>query len=265
MMWKQGGSGAGSALNGFDTYLLAAAVAQFPLRILTGSGHERDETVLDLVACRRFKTPTAVAAFLVETADAEMAALQELANSLQTATNRLLHSAQLSLQHLDERLRAAARRTLDRQNDRQAHLRQLLRDRSRSIVEGERQRHNHLAHLMRAHAQRSIDRGEQRLLYLQEAVPVAVRRALHAEAVRLDHIADKLALASPERSLRLGFSITRCNGRVVRNARDLKPGEELVTQLAEGEVRSQVLCQPQPAAGKPSTNHPSTQPSTLLS
>ena len=259
------GGGAVSDLNGFDTYLLAATVAQFPLPILTGIGHERDETVLDLVACRRFKTPTAVAAFLVETADAEMAALQEMANSLQTATNRLLHQAQLSLQHLDERLRAAARRTLDRQSDRQAHLCQLLRDRSRSIIESERQRHNLLGHLMRAHAQRSIDRGEQQLRYLQEAVPVALRRALHAEAVRLDHIADKLSLASPERSLRLGFSITRCNGRVVRNAHDLKPGEELVTQLAEGEVRSQVLCQPQPSTGKPISNHSSTKPSSLLS
>ena len=258
------GGGAVSDLNGFDTYMLAAAVAQFPLPILTGIGHERDETVLDLVACRRFKTPTAVAAFLVETADEEMATLLDLANSLQTATNRLLHQAQLSLQHLDERLRAAARRTLDRQSDHQAHLCQLLRDRSRAIIDSERQRHNLLAHLMRAHAQRGIDRSEQRLEYLQAALPVAIRRALHTEAVRLDHIADKLSLASPERSLRLGFSITRCNGRVVRNANDLKPGEELVTQLAEGEVHSQVLCQPQPSVGKPAPNHPSTKPSTLL-
>ena len=259
------GGGAVSDLNGFDTYMLAAAVAQFPLPILTGIGHERDETVLDLVACRRFKTPTAVAAFLVETADAEMANIQELANNLQTATNRLLHQAQLSLQHLDERLRAAALRTLDRQSDHLKHLHQLLRDRSRTAIDSERQRHNLLGHLIRAHAQRGIDRSEQRLQYLQEALPVAFRRALHTEAVRLDHIADKLALASPERSLRLGFSITRCNGRVVRNANDLKPGEELVTQLAEGEVHSQVLYQPQPATSKPASNHSSTNPSSLLS
>ena len=240
-------------------------MAQFPLPILTGIGHERDETVLDLVAYRRFKTPTAVAAFLVETADAEMANIQELANNLQTATNRLLHQAQLSLQHLDERLRAAALRSLDRQSDHLKHLHQLLRDRSRTAIDSERQRHNLLGHLIRAHAQRGIDRSEQRLLYMQEALPVAFRRALHTEAVRLDHIADKLALASPERSLRLGFSITRCNGRVVRNANDLKPGEELVTQLAEGEVHSQVLYQPQPATSKPASNHSSTNPSSLLS
>ena len=60
------GGGAVSDLAGFETYLLAAHVAQFPLPVLTGIGHERDDTVVDLVAHTRLKTPTAVAAFLVE-------------------------------------------------------------------------------------------------------------------------------------------------------------------------------------------------------
>lgn len=60
------GGGAVSDLNGFDTYLLAANVAQFPLPVLTGIGHERDDTIIDVVAHTRLKTPTAVAAFLIE-------------------------------------------------------------------------------------------------------------------------------------------------------------------------------------------------------
>lgn len=59
------GGGATSDLSGFDTYLLAAACAQFPLPILVGIGHERDETVLDSVAHTRVKTPTAAAEFLI--------------------------------------------------------------------------------------------------------------------------------------------------------------------------------------------------------
>ena len=60
------GGGATSDLSGFDTYLLAAACAQFPLPIITGIGHERDDTVLDSVAHTRVKTPTAAAEFLIE-------------------------------------------------------------------------------------------------------------------------------------------------------------------------------------------------------
>lgn len=59
------GGGATSDLSSFDSYLLAANCAQFPLPIITGIGHERDDTVLDVVAHTRAKTPTAVAEFLI--------------------------------------------------------------------------------------------------------------------------------------------------------------------------------------------------------
>lgn len=60
------GGGATSDLSGFDTYLLAAACAQFPLPIITGIGHERDDTVLDMVAHTRVKTPTAAAELFIQ-------------------------------------------------------------------------------------------------------------------------------------------------------------------------------------------------------
>lgn len=60
------GGGASSELSSFDSYLLAASCAQFPLPIITGIGHERDDTVLDIVAHTRAKTPTAVAEFLID-------------------------------------------------------------------------------------------------------------------------------------------------------------------------------------------------------
>lgn len=59
------GGGANSDLAGFDTYELAANAAQFSLPIITGIGHERDDTILDLVAHTRLKTPTAAADFLI--------------------------------------------------------------------------------------------------------------------------------------------------------------------------------------------------------
>lgn len=60
------GGGATSELSCFDSYLLAANCAQFPLPVITGIGHERDDTVLDIVAYARAKTPTAVAEFLID-------------------------------------------------------------------------------------------------------------------------------------------------------------------------------------------------------
>ena len=72
------GGGATSDLNSFDSYLLAANCAQFPLPIITGIGHERDDTVVDLVAHTRMKTPTAVAEFLISRMDSVGEELESL-------------------------------------------------------------------------------------------------------------------------------------------------------------------------------------------
>ena len=85
------GGGATSDLSGFDTYELAANCAQFPLPIITGIGHERDDTVIDLIAHTRVKTPTAAAAFLIACMDQVADRLDNLSFRLQQGVrNRLL-------------------------------------------------------------------------------------------------------------------------------------------------------------------------------
>ena len=85
------GGGATSDLSGFDTYELAANCAQFPLPIITGIGHERDDTVIDRIAHTRVKTPTAAAAFLIACMDKAADRLDDLSYRLQQGVrNRLL-------------------------------------------------------------------------------------------------------------------------------------------------------------------------------
>lgn len=91
------GGGATSDLSGFDTYLLAAACAQFPLPIITGIGHERDDTVLDSVAHTRVKTPTAAAELLINRMD-------EAADQLEYLSARLREGASAYLEQEYRRL-----------------------------------------------------------------------------------------------------------------------------------------------------------------
>ena len=84
------GGGATSDLNDFDSYPLAACVAQMPLPVITGIGHERDETVLDYVANVHLKTPTAVASFLIDRMAQIAANIDELTHRIvQSVTQRL--------------------------------------------------------------------------------------------------------------------------------------------------------------------------------
>ena len=91
------GGGASSDLSDFDSYELAACIALYPLPVLTGIGHERDETVLDYVAHTKVKTPTAAAAFIIEHQAEEAALLDDL-------YQRITHSSKEQIQREKQRL-----------------------------------------------------------------------------------------------------------------------------------------------------------------
>ncbi len=104
------GGGATSDLSGFDTYLLAAACAQFSLPVITGIGHERDDTVLDSVAHTRVKTPTAAAEFLIDCMNDAADELETLANRLYDGVRSLLAQEHRKLVSYRNRIPSAAYR-----------------------------------------------------------------------------------------------------------------------------------------------------------
>lgn len=86
------GGGATSDLSCFDAYDLANNCAQFPLPIITGIGHQRDDTVVDAVAHTRAKTPTAAAELLIHAFAAQSAAIEEAREVLGTAARDILEA-----------------------------------------------------------------------------------------------------------------------------------------------------------------------------
>lgn len=101
------GGGAVSDLSGFDTYLLAAACAQFPVPVITGIGHERDDTVLDMVAHTRVKTPTAAAEYLVNRVHEAALSLEAKADYINAYVHQRLQDELHRLEDLSRRLPAA--------------------------------------------------------------------------------------------------------------------------------------------------------------
>jgi len=118
------GGGSQSDLNCFNSYRLASCIAQFPLPVMTGIGHDRDETVADLVACVPLKTPTAVAEFLIHQALSLDKQLQELALRLSDATAYAIRQTADRLQHLTQRLQTIMHSYV-RTQDREIHVLQI--------------------------------------------------------------------------------------------------------------------------------------------
>ena len=210
------GGGATSDLNSFDSYLLAANCAQFPLPILTGIGHERDDTVVDLVAHTRLKTPTAVAEFLIARMDQAAQTVEELQQTMtQSASVRLLQEKQ-RLQSYATRFPALVGQRMERNRTLLHQLGAKLPTMAQGFVERKRAMVDRLAMQLR-NATTTHLAEKQRFLQLQE------------QFVRM---------ASPDYILRRGYSLTLREGKIIKRAEELQAGEELTTRFMDGEIKS---------------------------
>ena len=111
------GGGATADLSGFDTLALAEHVANFPIPIITGIGHDRDESILDMVSHTRVKTPTAAAAFLIDHLKQTLDRITTLQTLIPTLVSQVLSDGRHRIELLENRLSVAIeRRFTDQKN-----------------------------------------------------------------------------------------------------------------------------------------------------
>ncbi|MDE6360132.1 MAG: exodeoxyribonuclease VII large subunit [Muribaculaceae bacterium] len=206
------GGGATSDLQAFEDYGLAASVAQFPLPIAIGIGHERDVTVLDWVANMRLKTPTAVAEWLIGKGEAVLGALMAAGNKIvQYATQRISGDKE-QLAQAEALLPVAARGAVDR---------------SKGAV-------TRAATTLYGLSSGRIAPARTRLDMVASTLSTASSAILRRHAERLDASEKLLEVLSPAATLARGYSITRIDGHAVTSVNDVPLGALLEITLADG-------------------------------
>lgn len=213
------GGGATVDMSGFNTLLLAENVANFPLPIITGIGHDRDESIIDMISFMQVKTPTAAAAFLIER-------LLNVSERITAATSSITRCVQEKLEY--ERIRLTALST------RIPILFSLTKTRQLSIIDSLTQR-------MTAAAQQDIRQRQHQLQIAAQRLAPATQRTMQQEQHRLQMLTQRTAALDPAAILRRGFSMTLCNGRFVTDASQMKNGDIMETRLANGTVLSRVI------------------------
>lgn len=165
------GGGATSDLNCFNSYRLCSYIAQFPLPILTGIGHDRDQSVADLVAHTALKTPTAVAAWLVERMGRIDRWLEDAARLVKERTKQLLQGETLRLERAQSRLHRESREGLIEARMRLERGAARLPDAVRRLLERRRQQLQQAASIVES-------RHPKQILQLGFAIVRAEGRAL---------------------------------------------------------------------------------------
>ncbi|KXB84751.1 exodeoxyribonuclease VII, large subunit [Prevotella sp. DNF00663] len=210
------GGGATSDLSGFDTLALAENVANFPLPVITGIGHERDESVLDMISHTRVKTPTAAAAFLINHLAEVLIRVEEAEQTIVKTIERRMEMEQVRLSRLTDKIPMLFSLVKTQQSARLDRL------------------YQHLSQLMEQSVAEASHRIDQLALRLH---PGAERKLLQGHH-RLDMLAQRAEALDPTLLLKRGYSITIHNGRAVRNTKVLKSGDEIETRFYQGTIKS---------------------------
>ena len=134
------GGGSTSDLALFDSYRIASYVAQFPLVVLTGIGHDKDVSITDMVAHTSCKTPTAVATLLVEIADAELSIVDSYARDISSLVESRLNDETLRIYTLGNDIERMASTIINEEYNRLNLVKSSMQGRLQLILASELQR-----------------------------------------------------------------------------------------------------------------------------
>ncbi|MEY2981360.1 MAG: exodeoxyribonuclease large subunit [Planctomycetota bacterium] len=234
------GGGSRTDLAWFDDREVAFAVAQHPLKVLCGIGHERDTSVLDEIALS-VKTPTAAAGWLIDAWHENHGQLLDRSARLREAALALLHAARLDLTRSGHDLRSVVTRRLDAERTRLAtcavHVRRgaenLVRARDRQLHEASRRVVLGVRNFTSAR-RAGLDR-------IAERIGEAAERRLERAHATLATAETRQRLLDPARVLKRGFALLRgADGRIVTDANQVESGDLTTVQLRDGRLHARI-------------------------
>lgn len=210
------GGGATSDMSGFDTLALAENVANFPLPIITGIGHDRDESVLDMISHTKVKTPTAAAALLVEHLEVVWQMLIEAENELVTVAQHRIENEKQRLSHIAEKIPV---------------LFSLVKTHYENVLDK-------LLMTISSMINEKVSSEKHNVQLMEEKIKPLVDVRLQREKHHLMMLEQRVKALDPEILLKRGYSITLCKGKVVVDASMLKSGDEVETKVRKGTFKS---------------------------
>lgn len=209
------GGGAQSDLDCFDEFELASYVAQFPIPIITGIGHERDETIIDLVSHTKMKTPTDVADFLINGLESVDDILSESIFRIHQTGSRILSNSKTELNQISSNMKISIIQNLQK---------------ARTII-------NRKSDEFKYKSKESLRLSEQQLHIAQDKLLEKSLNYIDKNKQSLSNFEKAFELLEPSSILKRGYSISRINGKLIKDLK-IKANDAIVTEYSGGEVKS---------------------------
>jgi exodeoxyribonuclease VII large subunit len=256
------GGGSQHDLSCFDDYDLALHISQFPLPVITGIGHEKDQSIADMVAHTRMKTPTAVAEFILSIFEDRESELYELQQKIHRLTNYIIDNESRKVNEYIKYVKpiiewklGQAKNTLNKLKNKtqttikdNAHLNDRYLAKLKNVLNIGL--HNTLKkneNIISAYQSKIAVKGKISLINENHVIELKKQRLVKVferifdkHQSRLVFAEKNLQLVDPKNILDRGFSITFHEGKVVKNSATLCEGSTIETIYSEGKTVSVV-------------------------
>jgi len=211
------GGGAQMDLDAFNDYALCSRIASSPLPVFTGIGHERDETIADMVAHTRLKTPTAVAEFI-------LGGFQSYGEAIQLLASRLLQTVHS---------------TVEQQRHLFGQLQKDIRYLALQKVKNDRQQVKELKLVLVNATRWNMERKRTLLKELHQKLRTSVLSTTDGQKHELAALETRINASNPDAVLARGYTITKVGGKLLKDVQ-LKKGMPITTYFQKGTLESEV-------------------------
>ena len=235
------GGGSKSDLSCFDKYWLTYHIAQFPIPVVTGIGHEQDDTIADMVAHTRLKTPTAVAAFIIDKAKEFEEYVDSLNSIFQDCITRQIFNEKNKLYRASSNLFSNVQLVLARKNEYLQKKTMSTTNVTNNLVSKKVNDQFQNIERLNSVVSRKILISKYNLSNTKAQVKSNYRHFMQIKSESLKNNQKLIQAFNPQNVLNRGFSVTYKDGKVIKDNKDLKPGDQIVTKLKHGKINSKII------------------------
>lgn len=234
------GGGSKADLSAFDNFEIASYIMQFPIPVFTGIGHERDESVCDIVANLSLKTPTATADFIVSHNRNFEERIESIFDSVHDYAAEFFSDNKLLIRDISTKISLAVPKIIKNQNEILNKISYHSHIKAKRFLQSKENFLNNKTHLLKTLSPSKIIQKREQLNNLQHWLgnsPISMIRHKKAELERYSQL---IRITDPKQVLKRGYSITSINGKAMKSASQISSGSILQTKLYNGIVFSKV-------------------------
>ncbi|MEJ5228025.1 exodeoxyribonuclease VII large subunit [Thermodesulfovibrio sp.] len=257
------GGGSVVDLHCFNDYELAKKIALMPIPVLTGIGHTRDETVADYVASISFKTPSELAKFIIDRAFDYYSRIENIRKALLNKIDavlkfesarvtadkdRLISIAQNTLERsiskinlIMKGLHTGVLRTVNSERENIFSLKQELHRKTNMRVRGAETSLNNINNRLKIRGVDYFTRTKFQIKSITDKLRNKTESLIKLEKIHLERLSEKVYLLSPENVLKRGYSIAYFNGKVLKDVKEVRTGQNIQIKLYRGKITGKVI------------------------